>query len=64
MDVIWGILILLLGVVVIVFSKRMAEWETKLLPEGFAPFESLGRWFYIIVGVIWIIFGIYLLFSR
>ena len=64
MDVVFGVLILLLGIVVVVFSKRIAEWQTKLLADGFAPFESSGFWFNVVVGVIWIIWGLYLLLDK
>jgi uncharacterized membrane protein len=64
MDVVFGVLILLLGIVVVVFSRHIAELQTKLLPDSFASFESIGCWFNIIVGVCWIILGIYLMLGK
>jgi len=64
MDVIIGVLIVLLGLALAVFSKRIAEWQTKLFPKNLASLEPLGCLFNVIVGVAWIVLGIDLIFNK
>ena len=64
MDVILGFVITLAGIAIVLFSKRIAKWETKIFPDSLAPLEPIGLLMNIAVGVGWVIIGVLLIFNA
>lgn len=53
----WGAFLLLIGVGLVVFNKRWAEWTAPLVPFPFTGRVVLGRFMTVIVGLMFLLVG-------